>query len=88
MVVPRSGENEKFQLFMAPLDADRIAGRPRGGARNADLSGLMPRLTGEEPVRSDGSPLFPERCTHTVSRALSPCEGALYEAVTAGYARG
>ena len=77
---PHNGKEEEFQLFMALLDPDRFAGRPRG--RAPDLSDAMRRLTKEELTRFDGSPLFPERRAWTVSYRLSPREAELYEAVT------
>ena len=79
---PHNGKEEEFQLFMALLDEDRFAGRPRAGRRGADLSDVLRRATKEELVRFDGTPLFPERRAYTASWRLSPGEAELYEAVT------
>lgn len=85
---PHNGKEEDFQLFLALLDEDRFEGRPRDGGRRddgrrADASDLMRRLTKEELVRFDGTPLFPERRASTVRYRLSTAETALYDAVTA-----
>ena len=79
---PHSGKEEDFQLFMGLLDADRFEGRFREGVHKVDPSDMMRRLTKEELLRFDGSPLFPERRAYTVSYELSSREAALYEAVT------
>ena len=79
---PHNGKTEDFQLFMGLLDPDRFEGRFREGDRKADTSGMMRRLTKEELLRFDGTPLFPERRAYTVSYRLSPGEADLYEAVT------
>ncbi|SHI03472.1 Type III restriction enzyme, res subunit [Bradyrhizobium erythrophlei] len=55
---PHNGNNADFQLFMGLLDADRFEGRPREGARKADVSDLMRRLTKEELKKFDGAPLY------------------------------
>ena len=83
---PHNGKEEDFRLFMALLDADRFEGRSRDGAQPADASDLMRRLTKEELLEFDGTPLFPERRAHTVEYALSTAETELYAAVT-GYVR-
>ena len=79
---PHNGKEEDFQLFMGLLDADRFEGRFREGVHKVDPSDMMRRLTKEELLRFDGSPLFPERRAYTVSYELSPREAELYEAVT------
>mgnify|MGYP001340743888 FL=1 len=79
---PHNGKEEDFQLFMGLLDEDRFEGRFREGVRRADVSDLLRRLTKEELVRFDGTPLFPERRAYTVKYRLSDAEAALYEAVT------
>jgi superfamily II DNA or RNA helicase len=79
---PHNGKDEDFQLFMALLDADRFAGRPRDGLRSAEAGDLMRRMVKEQLLRFDGTPLFPERVATTVAYPLSPEEAALYEAVT------
>jgi superfamily II DNA or RNA helicase len=81
---PHNGKDADFQLFMALLDADRFEGRPRqkDGVRRVDVSDLMRRLTKEELLRFDGTPLFPERRAYTVKYHLSPAEAALYADVT------
>ena len=79
---PHNGKEEDFQLFMGLLDADRFEGRFREGVHKVDPSDMMRRLTKEELLRFDGSPLFPERRACTVAYQLSPREAVLYEAVT------
>ena len=79
---PHNGKEEDFQLFMGLLDADRFEGRFREGVHKVDPSDMMRRLTKEELLRFDGSPLFPERRAYTVSYRLSSREAALYETVT------
>jgi Superfamily II DNA/RNA helicases, SNF2 family len=80
---PHNGKEQDFQLFLALLDEDRFEGRFREGVRRSDVSDLLRRMTKEELVRFDGTPLFPERRAYTVKYKLSPAEAALYEAVTA-----
>jgi hypothetical protein len=79
---PHNGKEEDFQLFMALLDADRFEGRFRDGVHQTDVSDLMRRLTKEELLKFDGTPLFPERRAYTVKYELSSPEAALYAAVT------
>jgi superfamily II DNA or RNA helicase len=79
---PHNGKEEDFQLFMALLDADRFEGRFRDGVHQTDVSDLMRRLTKEELLKFDGTPLFPERRAYTVKYELSGPEAALYAAVT------
>ena len=82
---PHNGREEDFQLFMALLDADRFAGRTHG-VQVADVEDMMRRLTKEELLRFDGSPLLPDRFAYTVKYSLSAPETELYDAVT-GYVR-
>lgn len=79
---PHNGKEEDFQLFMALLDGDRFEGRFRDGVHYADTADMMRRLTKEELLKFDGTPLFPERRAYTVKYDLSPDEAALYTAVT------
>jgi superfamily II DNA or RNA helicase len=79
---PHNGNDADFQLFMGLLDGDRFEGRPREGARKADVSDLMRRLTKEELRKFDGAPLFPERKANTIQYQLSDLEAQLYAAVT------
>jgi superfamily II DNA or RNA helicase len=79
---PHNGKEEDFQIFMALLDGDRFEGRYRDGVHTADPSDLMRRMVKEEILRFDGSPLFPERRSHTVQYDLSPQEAHLYSEVT------
>jgi len=79
---PHNGKEEDFQLFMALLDGDRFEGRFRDGVHFADSADMMRRLTKEELLKFDGSPLFPERRAYTVKYELSSEEAALYSAVT------
>ena len=79
---PHNGKEEDFQLFMGLLDADRFEGRYREGVHTVDVSDLMRRLSKEQLLKFDGTPLFPERRAYTVDYDLSDEEAALYEAVT------
>ncbi|MCE5190884.1 MAG: DUF3883 domain-containing protein, partial [Actinomycetia bacterium] len=78
---PHSGSNEDFQLFMALLDCDRFAGKPRRNVK-PEVSDMMRRLVKENLLRFDGRPLFPERRAYTVQYELSPQEAELYNQVT------
>ena len=80
---PHNGKEEDFQLFMALLDEDRFEGRFRDGVHASDVSDLMRRMTKEELVKFDNTPLLPERVAETVLYALSDGEKKLYEEVTA-----
>jgi superfamily II DNA or RNA helicase len=79
---PHNGKEEDFQLFLALLDADRFEGRFRDGVHTADVSDLMRRLTKEQLLTFEGTPLFPERIATTVPYVLSAEEHALYEQVS------
>lgn len=79
---PHNGKEEDFQIFMALLDGDRFEGRFRDGVHTADPSDLMRRMVKEDLLRFDGTPLFPERRSHTVQYALSPQGAHLYGEVT------
>ncbi len=79
---PHNGKDEDFQLFMALLDGDRFEGRYREGVHFADTADMMRRLTKEELLKFDGTPLFPERRAYTVKYQLSDEEASLYAAVT------
>lgn len=79
---PHNGKEEDFQLFMALLDGDRFEGRFRDGVHYADTEDMMRRLTKEELLKFDGTPLFPERRAYTVKYELSDQEASLYAAVT------
>jgi superfamily II DNA or RNA helicase len=79
---PHNGKEEDFQLFMALLDGDRFEGRFRDGVHYADTEDMMRRLTKEELLKFDGSPLFPERRAYTVRYELSGAEASLYADVT------
>lgn len=79
---PHNGKDPDFQLFMALVDGDRFVGRYRQDLNCADLSDIMRRLTKEELLRIDGTPLFPERIARTVQYQLSGEEMDLYNNVT------
>lgn len=79
---PHNGKEEDFQLFMALLDGDRFEGRFRDGVHYADTGDMMRRLTKEELLKFDGTPLFPERRAYTVKYELSNEEASLYADVT------
>ncbi len=79
---PHNGKEEEFQLFLALLDPDRFEGAFRNGTQVEDVSDLMRRVTKENLVRLDGTPLFPERRAYTVTYTLSEREARLYQAVT------
>ncbi len=79
---PHNGKEEDFQLFMALIDGDRFEGRFRDGVHTADVSDLMRRMTKENLLKFDGTPLFPERIAYTVPYKLSDPEARLYTDVT------
>ena len=79
---PHNGKEADFQLFMALLDGDRFEGRFRDGVHTADVSDLMRRVTKEELVKFDNTPLLPERIAETVPYQLSDGEKGLYDDVT------
>ena len=79
---PHNGKEADFQLFMALLDGDRFEGRFRDGVHTTDVSDLMRRVTKEELVKFDSTPLLPERIAETVPYILSDGEKSLYEDVT------
>jgi hypothetical protein len=75
---PHNGKEEDFQIFLALLDGDRFEGKFRDGVHTANPTDLMRRLVKEDLLRFDGTPLFPERRSHTVQYDLSPPEAHLY----------
>lgn len=79
---PHNGKEEDFQLFMSLLDGDRFEGKYREGGHITDSKDMMRRLTKEELLKFDGTPLFPDRKAYTIKYNLSPMEASLYEAVT------
>ena len=79
---PHNGKEEEFQLFMALLDEDRFASKPRDKSIGYNTSDIMRRLTKEELRNFDGTSLFPRRRASTVGYKLSKPEMELYEAVT------
>lgn len=79
---PHNGKEEDFQLFLSLLDGDRFAGRFREGVHTVDVSDLMRRLSKEQLVTFDNTPLFPERRAYTIKYKLSDPEAKLYEQVT------
>ena len=79
---PHNGKETDFQLFMALLDSDRFEGRFRDGVHTTDVSDLMRRVTKEELVKFDNTPLLPERIAETVPYMLSEGEKNLYKDVT------
>ena len=79
---PHNGKESDFQLFMALLDSDRFEGRFRDGVHTTDVSDLMRRVTKEELVKFDNTPLLPERIAETVPYQLSDGEKSLYDVVT------
>ena len=76
---PHNGKDADFQLFMSLLDPDRFEGRRPNGQGTPDVSDLMRRMTKEELIRFDNTPLLPERIAETVPYALSTEERELYE---------
>jgi superfamily II DNA or RNA helicase len=80
---PHRGKEEDFRLFLALLDSDRFAGKPRPGSPPLDAEGVWLRRQKEDLLRFDGTPLFPERRAYTMAYRLSPEEMTLYQAVTA-----
>ena len=80
---PHNGKEAEFQLFMALLDEDRFPPLHSNRIQRVDTDDLMRRLTKEELLHFDGTPLFPERRAYTVQFRLSKAETELYETVTA-----
>lgn len=80
---PHNGKEEDFHLFLSLIDADRFEGIHSKAEHTIDVSDVMRRLTKEELLKFDGTPLFPERKAITVNYTLSDAEAALYQAVTA-----
>ena len=79
---PHNGKEEDFQQFMALLDSDRFERSYRDGVYTAEVSDLMRRVTKEELVTFDNTPLLPERIAETVPYLLSDGERSLYNDVT------
>ncbi len=79
---PHNGKDEDFHVFLALLDGDRFVGKYRDGVHTADPSDLMRRMVKEDLRRLDGTPLFPERRSYTVSYELTAPEARLYRQVT------
>ena len=79
---PHNGKEKDFQLFLSLLDGDRFAGHFREGVHTSDVSDLMRRLSKEQLVTFDNTPLFPERRAYTIKYQLSDLEAELYEQVT------
>ena len=53
--------------LLALLDGDRFEGKFRDGVHKVDTSDLMRRMTKEELVKFDGTPLFPDAATNRMS---------------------
>ena len=79
---PHNGKDEDFHLFLSLVDPDRFEGIHSTSQQAIDVSDVMRRLTKEELLKFDGTPLFPERRAYTVNYSLSPQEAQLYQAVT------
>ncbi len=79
---PHSGHDVNFHLFLALLDSDRFAGRPRDGTRLSDASDMWRRAIKEDLKRFDGSDLFTKREAKSLEFELSTDEKILYAAVT------
>ena len=79
---PHNGKDEDFHLFLSLVDPDRFEGIHNTSEQTIDVSDVMRRLTKEELLKFDGTPLFPERIAYTVNYSLSPQEAQLYQAVT------
>ncbi len=79
---PHNGKEEEFQLFLSLIDQDRFEGVTRSSTQAVNVHDIMRRLVKEDLLKFDGTPLFPERRAYTVNYDLSPCEAALYQAVT------
>lgn len=79
---PHNGKDEDFHLFLSLVDPDCFEGIHNTSEQTIDVSDVMRRLTKEELLKFDGTPLFPERIAYTVNYSLSPQEAQLYQAVT------
>ena len=79
---PHNGKEDDFHLFLSLVDPDRFEGMHHSSQRAVDVSDIMRRLTKEELLKFDGTPLFPERIAYTVNYSLSDEESLLYTEVT------
>jgi len=79
---PHNGKEEDFQTFLGLLDSDRFYGKFRSGVHQVDIGDLVRRMTKEELLKFDGTPLFPERRAYSVNYELSQEEASLYTSVT------
>lgn len=79
---PHNGKNEDFHLFLSLVDPDRFEGIHNTSEQTIDVSDVMRRLTKEELLTFNGTPLFPKRIAYTVNYSLSSQEARLYQAVT------
>ena len=79
---PHNGREEDFQTFLGLLDSDRFYGKFRSGVHQVDIGDLVRRMTKEELLKFDGTPLFPERRAYSVNYELSNEEASLYASVT------
>ena len=79
---PHNGKEEEYKLFLSLLDQDRFVSKSREKSEHYDTSDIMRRLTKEELVNFDNTPLFPERRAFTVGYKLSEEEMELYDVVT------
>ena len=79
---PHNGKDADFRLFMSLLDPDRFEGLRQNELSLPDVSDLLRRMTKEELVRFDNTPLLPERIAETVPYTLSEAESGLYKQVT------
>lgn len=64
---PHNGKDEDFHLFLSLVDPDRFEGIHNTSEQTIDVSDVMRRLTKEELLKFDGTPLFPERIAYTVN---------------------
>lgn len=79
---PHNGKDEDFHLFLSLVDPDRFEGTHSSTQQAIDVDDVMRRLTKEELLKFDGTPLFPERLAYSVNYSLSPQEAQLYHEVT------
>ncbi len=79
---PHNGKEEDFQTFLGLLDSDRFYGKFRSGVHQVDIDDIVRRMSKEELLKFDGTPLFPERRAYSVNYELTAEETSLYTSVT------
>ncbi len=79
---PHNGIEKDFNNFMSLLDAERFYSTGQGKTKKVDTTDVMRRVVKEDLIKFDGTKLFPERISETVTYKLSNEEMTLYKKVT------